>query len=104
MAGLRQICLDMRAKCPYCNRTLDLSDFGVEMFRRMLRILGNGERVEIEGFGVFRAAVTKGREIKSAKAVVRKTRDKRIIRFKASGKAKSAVNEQYLAENKGKKQ
>jgi len=101
MPGVRQMCQDVRARCPYCARSLDLSDFGVELFRRMLRALGRGERVEVEGFGAFRAPVVKGRKVRGLKGNVRLTADKRIIRFRASARAKALVN-QAQAEDKDK--
>lgn len=92
MAGVHQLCRDINAKCPYCRRSLDMSDFGGELFRRILRALSMGERVEAEGFGVFRAPVTPGRKIRGLKGTVELTGDKRIIRFRASVHAKRAVN------------
>lgn len=92
MAGLKKICSDMRAKCPYCNRRLDLSDFGNEIFRRVLKILSIGKSVSISNFGSFRAPITKGRDVSGLKTEVNITRDKRIIRFRASNAAKKSVN------------
>lgn len=92
MAGVAKLCKDISAKCPYCNRALDLTDFGQEVFRRMLVELSKGERVEAEGFGTFRAPVAAARTVKGLKANVKLTSEKRIIRFRASVFAKEAVN------------
>lgn len=94
MPGVRQLCHETRARCPYCARSLDLSDFGVELFRRIVKALSRDERVEVEGFGTFRAPMVKGRKVRGLKGNVRLTADKRIIRFRAAARAKALVNQQ----------
>lgn len=105
MAGVHQLCREINAKCPYCHRSIDVSDLGAELFRRILKRLGRGERVEAEGFGTFRAPVTPGRKVAGLKGDIGLTRDRRIIRFRASVHAKHAVNVllEAVAGKKGKK-
>lgn len=100
MPGSYQLCRDMKAKCPHCARSLDLSEFGAELFRRIVKRLGLGERIEVEGFGTFRAPVMAGRSVRGLKSNVTLTRDKRVIRFRASPAAKVKVNEKFDRDNK----
>ena len=103
MTGLREICRDIRAKCPYCNRSLDLTDLGVEIFRRVTRAIAKDDKVEVDGFGVFHAPVVKGRTITGFGGMVKLSGDKRVIRFRASPKGKKAVNEGMKKKGKGSK-
>lgn len=92
MAGTRTICRQIRARCPHCNESLDLSDMGKELFRRMIEELLETGRVEAEGLGTFKVAVM------PARTVANFGRDEvmipalKTIRFKASVHAKEKLN------------
>ena len=103
MTGTYQLCREIKSRCPYCSRSIDLSGFASELFRRILKRLGKGDRIELENFGVFRAPVTPGRKGRGLKSNVSLTRDRRVIRFRASPAAKAKVNERFEKEQKEKK-
>lgn len=100
MTGINEVCKGINAKCPYCRRALDMSNFGSEFFRRILRALARGERVEAENFGTFRAPVVPGRKVVGLDKKIRWTSDKRVIRFRASNKAKRVLNAEANIESK----
>lgn len=103
MAGIRQISREIRARCPHCNRSLDLTEIGAEVFRRVLLRLVTGERVEVEKFGVFRLKNQPARTIEGLKSNVTYIRAYRQINFRALPHAKAAVNEPFRKKGKEEK-
>ena len=97
MAGLSHITRDIRASCPNCRASLDLSEFGGEIFRQILAKLKAGDRVVVSNFGVFTAKYLRARVIKAVeganRGVERKIPGRMSIRFKASEAAKREIND-----------
>jgi nucleoid DNA-binding protein len=96
MSGIWQISKTISARCPKCNASLDLGGFGPELFRRILVRLSEGDRVEVEQFGSFRSSTMKGRIYTNLKGSVVASKDKLVIRFRASPRAKAKVNEMWV--------
>lgn len=101
MAGIRQISKSVKARCPHCNRSLDLTDLGAEMFRRILLKLRDGERVEIEDFGRFKLKRQPPRQIVGLKSGVTLIPEYVQISFKAVTHAKKVVNEPLRSQRQG---
>lgn len=100
MTGINEIGKSINARCPYCRRALDMSDFGKEFFRRILRALAQGLRVEAENFGTFHAPIVPGRKVVGLDSKIRWTSDKRVIRFRSSNNAKKILNAKPDTESK----
>lgn len=92
MAGTKTICKQIRVRCPHCNEGLDLSDMGTELFRRMLEELIENGRVEAEGLGTFRIAITPARSVANFGREAVAIPALKTIRFKASIHAKDKIN------------
>lgn len=101
MAGLGDICRNLKTKCPHCGNRLDLSGVGPEVFRRIKEALAQGERVQINNFGTFVTRYIKGRQIQSFDGVVRKMKGRNVIRFSAAPDAKRQVNRKGAPKGEG---
>ena len=61
-ADAGKVCKSIKAHCPHCNKPLDLSDFAVEFFRRVLLHLKDHDRFVIPHFGTFKMYIWQPRE------------------------------------------
>lgn len=52
-----RICKSIKARCPYCDKRLDLNDFAAEFFDRVLLFLKDHDRLVIPAFGVFHMCI-----------------------------------------------
>jgi len=96
----KQICKSIKARCPYCDKRLDLTDFAAEFFDRVLLFLKDHDRLVIPAFGRFRMCIHPAQTgvIRMAKG---KTKGKNIsysvparryLRFSPSPVAKKFLN------------
>lgn len=95
MSGITQISKEIRAKCPHCHRSLDMSDVGRELFRRILDHLTRGENVVVENFGRFSVKHRKSRRVAGLATGVSELPEYWQIIFRAAATAKSAVKAAY---------
>lgn len=58
----KQICKQIKTRCPYCNKRLEMSDFAAEFFDRVLLYLKHHDRLVIPNFGIFRMCIYPARE------------------------------------------
>lgn len=99
MSGTKTICKQIRVRCPQCSSSLDLSDMGAELFRRMVEELLENGRVEAEGLGTFRIAVMPARKVANFGKQEMAVPALKVIRFKASGHAKDKINGRTRGKN-----
>jgi nucleoid DNA-binding protein len=90
--SVHKIYNELAAKCPYCYRPLDLNEVGVEIFYRILEKLRDGEKIEIQKFGIFRTTLVKPREVEGLHGKTYLSAERRVIRFRASVLAKEFIN------------
>jgi nucleoid DNA-binding protein len=100
MAGISTISKELKARCPHCHRSLDLSDVGHELFRRVLERLKKGETVVIDNFGRFKVKYRAPRKASNLTTGVTVLPEYWQILFRAAGAAKKAVNEARKAATK----
>lgn len=97
MAGINQISRELKARCPHCHRSLDLSDVGRELFRRILEHLKKGEVVVVDNFGRFKIRYRAARKVQGLATGVTQLPDYYQILFRAAVAAKGAVNKALKA-------
>ena len=100
MAGIRQIGKEIHAKCPHCHRSLDLTEVGVELFRRILVKLSKGERVDVERFGSFRVKLRAAQKVEGMQGGISVFPAYARIIFRAYPGAKEAL--QVITKEKDK--
>jgi nucleoid DNA-binding protein len=72
-----------------------MSEFGLALFRLVLRELEQGGRVSVPTFGSFHTSVLRARKLHDMKSGVEIHYDKRVIRFRAAPSAKKTVNKTF---------
>ena len=93
MSGIKSVCV-LHARCPYCARSLDLRDVIDATFRRLLKKLRDGQRIQINKFGTFRVSTIEPRRLEfKVEGKPYKMSARRVIRFRASPRAKKYLNE-----------
>ena len=103
MASLFQIVRDMRPRCPHCNHSLNLTEFAVSVFERILERAAQGDRVFVTRFGTFNAKYVGAQTIKSFNGP-RTIEGRNVLRFRAAAHAKAAVNGKFERETDGEDQ
>ena len=103
MAGVSEISKEIPARCPHCHHSLNLQQLGRELFRRILDRLKGGQAVEAEGFGRFRTHIMPARKVSGLKSKVTEIPERRVLRFKTSGHAKTVLNEDMKDKQTGRK-
>jgi len=98
MAGILGVQRKIPARCPYCNRAIDLTDFVKELFRRILITLRDEGNVMIQGFGFLHVKVQK--RFNTAQEGVYKNKqgqlihigEKKILHLQTAREAKNFLN------------
>lgn len=93
MISTRAISKKIKARCPHCNGTLDMREFGDELFRQIVDALKAGEEVDARGFGQFRFFTVKGRTIDVGGGKEIKFDDRIIIKYRISPTLRIRLNE-----------
>jgi integration host factor subunit alpha len=102
MAGINDV--SMNPRCPHCSRPLHLGQYIPEVFKRILEKLEKGEDVRVAGFGSFSARFIKERKLPYLVDGMEKImKSRRVIRFRASPKAKASVNNAKVKAKKASK-
>ena len=89
-------------ECPHCHRQINTSGLIKALFQRVLRRIGNGESVFINGFGSFHAVEMKARRIQTGLFDVEVPKLLRVS-FKQSRYAKASRNKKRKVLHKARK-
>ena len=92
MAGIDEISKEFNPRCPHCHGALSMREYVKELFSLILARLSKGERVQVSGFGSFNVTTVKARKIPSLDGTIKDIPPRKVIRFRASQKAKTEVN------------
>ncbi len=97
MAGLLGIAQDAGCKevrCQHCGKYTEMGGVLRALFRAILERLGQGEKVKVLGFGIFRRELLKGREVYPPHASASSfSKDRWVMRFRSSSVAKRFLNQ-----------
>lgn len=94
MAGIDEIAKEVKPRCPHCHGALNMREYIREIFSAMLEHMSKGSRVLVSGFGSFNVTVVKEREIPSLDGTRKVIPQRKVIRFRASKRAKDIINSQ----------
>lgn len=108
MAGLSHVARECGAdplRCPKCGHQIRTLDSLRAVFRHIVRLVMDGQRVRISDFGVFYAKVLAGRTVRSPilDGGEASFSDSLVLRFSQSKKLKAVLNPDKRSNKKPKR-
>jgi len=92
--SIYNIAKKIKPKCPYCNRTIDLTEFCKELFYHMLVEIKEGKKITIQGIGAFRSRIKEPQKIEFPGGVAKYSDRRVVLGFKSSLTARKFLNDE----------